>query len=266
MLKVTLGIVAALALATLQASAQFSLTGTSYTQDFDSLGSAGTDLSPLTGWVAGTNQPPQSASGDLNARTNGVITSQALVVTDGATTSGFNYNVGTTGSGERAVGAIGSSLKTRLTEFSFINNTGVTITDLTISYTGEQWRLGKTGPDAGSGLPDTMLFAYGTDGITFTVAGSSFNFVSPTTAGTVGPLDGNLAANRTTGLGGTLTGVNIANGATFYLRWIDPDSAGSDNLLAIDDFSLTATLIPEPSTMMLVGFGLLGMLALRRRS
>ena len=246
------------------AQAQFSLTGTTYSQNFDSLGSAGTSLSGLTGWAAGTNATDQTAGGDLNGKVQGAIqAAAALTVGTGSGTAGANYNFGSTGSGDRALGSLGSASKTRLTEFELVNNTGLTISDLTISYTGEEWRLGKTGNDTSTSQPDTLSFAYSVNGTAFTLAGSSFNFVSPTTSGTVGALDGNV--NHTTGLGGTLSGVNIANGATFYLRWIDPDSSGSDNGLAIDDLSLTATVVPEPSTFLMVGAGLAGLLAIRRR-
>jgi len=38
----------------------------------------------------------------------------------------------------------------------------------------------------------------------------------------------------------TITGLNIANGATFYLRWSDFNATGSDDGLGIDDFSIEA--------------------------
>jgi hypothetical protein len=49
-----------------------------------------------------------------------------------------------------------------------------------------------------------------------------------------------VTANRTT-ISATITGLSIANGATFFIRWTDTDASGSDDGLAIDDFSLTAT-------------------------
>jgi len=248
-----------------QASAQYSLTGTSYSQNFDQLGSAGTSLSLITGdgWYAGTNGTKQTATGDAYGQVNGALQSVApLLVGTGSGNTGGNYNFGATSASDRALGSLASASLTRLTEFRFVNNTGLTISDLTINYTGEEWRLGKTGNDTSTGNPDTMFVYYSFDGSTFTAAGSSFNFVSPTTSGTTGALDGN--ANSVTGIGGTLSGINIANGATFYVRWVDPDSSGSDNGLAIDNFSLTAA-IPEPSTILLVGMGLIGLLTVRRR-
>src|SRR6266404_5870809 len=60
-------------------------------------------------------------------------------------------------------------------------------------------------------------------------------------------MDGNFAGNCVTGIGGTYTPAStIPAGATFYLRWKDPDDASSDHALAIDDFSITITLVPTP--------------------
>src|SRR5689334_6261471 len=38
----------------------------------------------------------------------------------------------------------------------------------------------------------------------------------------------------------TLSSLNIAAGATFFIRWIDTDATGADDGLAIDDFSITS--------------------------
>jgi hypothetical protein len=54
----------------------------------------------------------------------------------------------------------------------------------------------------------------------------------------IGPLNGNAAANRTP-ISGTITSLNIPNGATFWIRWADLNAASFDDGLAIDDFSLT---------------------------
>src|SRR5436309_1115795 len=48
----------------------------------------------------------------------------------------------------------------------------------------------------------------------------SLDFVSPVTSGTVGALNGNAAANRTN-LSFTINGLNLVNGQTFFIRWLD---------------------------------------------
>jgi hypothetical protein len=87
--------------------------------------------------------------------------------------------------------------------------------------------------------------------------------------GSAATLNGNLAANRLA-IGSTVSGLSIANNATFGIRWIDVDVSGSEDGLAIDDLSLSTTtaqsVVPEPATwaMFIGGFGLVGG-ALRRR-
>ena len=49
---------------------------------------------------------------------------------------------------------------------------------------------------------------------------------------------------------------------------MDPDDAGTDNGIAIDNFTFSAVLVPEPSVYMLLGVGLLlcGQRFLRRKA
>jgi hypothetical protein len=55
----------------------------------------------------------------------------------------------------------------------------------------------------------------------------------------LGRLDGTVAANATA-INFTITGLNIGNGVTFYLRWSDFNATGADDGLGIDDFSIEA--------------------------
>lgn len=125
---------------------------------------------------------------------------------------------------------------------SFTNTTGNPITSLTVSYTGEQWRLGT------AGRVDRLDFQYSLDASSLTDGTwtdvNTLDFVAPVTSGTVGAIDGNVAANRTA-ITSTLTGLNIAPGETFWFRWQDLNASGADDSLAIDDFSLS---VPAPPT------------------
>src|SRR5262249_19766484 len=120
------------------------------------------------------------------------------------------------------------------------NNTGFTITDLVISYTGEQWRLGTSGRGA-----DRIDFQISTNATSLTsgtyVDVDSLDFSSSITTGTIGALDGNLAVNRTT-VSATISSLNIPNGSTFFIRWTDFDATNADDGLGIDDFSITPSL------------------------
>src|SRR5206468_3519580 len=96
----------------------------------------------------------------------------------------------------------------------------------------------------GRAIPDRLDFQYSTTATTLTngtwVDVDALDFTEPVTVGTVGLLDGNAAANRRA-ISGTITGLNIASGAIFWIRWTDFDATSNDDGLAVDDFSLTPT-------------------------
>ena len=82
---------------------------------------------------------------------------------------------------------------------------------------------------------------YSGTGTNYDVMGISYAFNTPNNSGVAGPLDGNLASNRVTGIGSTYTPAQIiTNGQKFYLRWTDQGALfASGQGMAIDDFSIT---------------------------
>ncbi|MBK9660295.1 MAG: hypothetical protein IPO68_10455 [Chitinophagaceae bacterium] len=62
--------------------------------------------------------------------------------------------------------------------------------------------------------------------------------------GTAAAVDGNNNANRSVKSPVTITGLSIANGATFTLRWVDASGSSSSGM-GIDDFSITACAAPS---------------------
>lgn len=203
-------------------SISLSAINTAYTQNFDTLASTGSSTSLPADWViseSGTN-----ANSTYTAGT-------------GSSNAGDTYSFGTTGSTERALGGLQSGNLIPSVGTSFTNNTGSTLTDLLIAYTGEQWRLGT----ANRGV-DRLNFQYSLDATSLTSGAwtdvDALDFNSPITAGTVGALNGNVDANRAA-LSSTISGLSIASGATFWIRWSSFDASGADDGLAIDDFSLT---------------------------
>ena len=203
--------------------ASLSAIDTAYTQDFNTLASTGqSDVVPL-GW----------AFSELGTNANTTYTAGT-----GSNNAGDTYSFGSTGSSERAFGSLLSGSLIPMIGVAFTNNTGATISSLDVAYAGEQWRLGQSGRGA-----DRLDFEYNLSATSLTQASgwvdvNSLDFSSPVTVGTVGALDGNASANRTA-LSGTITGLSIAPGQTFWLRWADFNVSGSDDGLAIDDFSLT---------------------------
>jgi hypothetical protein len=195
-------------------------TGTPYTQDFNTLASAGTSSTLPPGWAF-----LETGTAENTLYTAGT----------GSGTIGDTYSFGSTASAERAFGGLQSGTLIPTLGAVVQNNTGSTITSLTISYTGEQWRLGALG------RVDRLDFQYSTDATSLATGTwidvNALDFTAPVTGPTVGALDGNAAANRTL-ITFTITGLSIADTATFWIRWNDLNATGSDDGLAVDDFSL----------------------------
>jgi PKD repeat protein len=203
------------------------VTGAPYSQNFDSMGPTGTSTPP--GWYAGTG--------------TGAVSGTNVTVGTGSDSAGGNYNYGSSGSSDRALGSLASNTGgQRDTQARFINVSGASILSLTIAYTGEQWRVGGNGA-----VNNDLVLQYSTDGTNFTALGAGFNFSTPVDSGSAGALDGNAAANRVPGIGGTYTpAANITNGGIFYLRWADANDASADNGMAVDDLNISFSLTNPP--------------------
>ncbi|MFL6214814.1 MAG: BACON domain-containing protein [Blastocatellia bacterium] len=208
----------------LASGASISLTtvGAAYTQDFNTLAASGSSSALPVGWAL-------SESG-TNANTT-------YTAGTGSNNTGNTYSFGSSGSNDRAFGGVQSGSLVPTIGACFTNNTGATITSLAIAYAGEQWRLGASG--RGADRLDFQLSTTATalnDGTWTDYDGLDFS--SPVTSGTVGALDGNASANRT-GINFMISGLNIASGQTFFIRWLDYNVTNADDGLSIDDFSLT---------------------------
>jgi len=211
-----------------------SLPSGSYNQNFDSLVNTGTanawmDNATLPGWYAATNI------------TSGVALTYAASA--GTDTKGQMYSYGVGGSTERALGSIASGTSGTLAYgVRFANDTGTDISSILISYTGEQWRNG------GNVNPHSLAFSYLISSTPITSADSgeinswtaftALDFITPTVGATASTLDGNAAANRQVFSGVLLTGVIVPAGSEIFLRWKDPNEAGVDHGVAIDDLTV----------------------------
>jgi predicted extracellular nuclease len=156
----------------------------------------------------------------------------------GSSNTGDTYSFGASNAAERALGGVQSSNLAPTWGASFTNNSGGAIIQMNLSYTGEEWRLGA------AGRTDRLDFQYSLNATSLTTGTwidvDTLDFSSPAATPTVGALDGNAAANRTA-ISSSVTSLNIPNGATFYIRWVDFNATGADDGLAVDDLTLSVT-------------------------
>jgi len=156
----------------------------------------------------------------------------------GTSTSSATYSVGTSGSTERALGSIAAGTGVYTFGVRLINQTGSSLNKISGSFTAEQWRKG------GSGNMNTWIGKYST-GILNSIDPpnllnhTSMNFSSIQYTTGAGSLNGNSPENQTT-IQFTITGFEWKNGEELVLRWDDTDETGSDDLVAIDNFSFSA--------------------------
>jgi len=255
-------------------AAQINYNGGTYSQDFNGLPVTGNqtltgngpfffdDLTALTitgmdGWQFGN---PLGSSGNTEFKTH----SGSLSGSGGRGVISFGLDNDT----DRALGALPTSNQISRFGLLLVNSSGMIMEDVTISFTGEQWRRGDR-----VDVPNTLLFEYGITDATAGINGagvvnlnSNLNFVSPVTTGDPNvALNGNSAENQLF-RSATLTGFQWNPGEVLGLRWTINDITGQDDGLAIDNFSFSATVVPEPTAFfMLAGLGMV-LAAGRRRS
>ncbi|MEQ1905663.1 MAG: PEP-CTERM sorting domain-containing protein [Pirellulaceae bacterium] len=229
--------------ASVWADISYTSNGQVVTQDFNSLGTAGaswTDDSTIAGWFSNRT---------------------TYLAGNGSGTAGGLYSYGATGNSERAIGSLASNsvdpvqIGIRLTNLS-----GKTLTKLTVTYDGEQWRA------ANNGSAHSLTFAYAI-GSSLTLASpgtavSQLNFTSPILTN-AGALDGNAAANRVAGITFAINNITWLPGQQLVLRWTDVNDSGNDHGLAVDNFNFIA--VPEPTTFGLGSLLGLAVLAMQRR-
>ncbi len=223
-------------------NAQVTMTTTgSYFQDFNTLINTGTvtftDNSTLANWYA-----KKSATGALS-----------LLTGTGSSNAGGLYSFGATNATDRALGTVGSGTPGNFAYGVLLKNTsGTIITDVKVTYTMEQWRNGGNT----TAQPLTFYFQKSASAITdlqpnvnaawTQVPGLTIS--SPVNTATAAALDGNVSANRVTVTGVSIPGLSLANNEYIMLKWDDPDNAGNDHGLSIDDVTITWTVTPVISS------------------
>jgi hypothetical protein len=261
--------IAVVAASVSSAEAAYVFTGSTFTvtEDFNGLSSAN-----VTGFLPSTAGVQVAVTGtgfDAVKLLGTGTTATALTADTGAGNSGGVYSYGAASNSERALGTLASGTTIPGIGFELQNGSGLTITELSISFTQENWRSSTTTQNvltAGYGTTDTGLvpssYLSASTGVT---AASSLNLTGPTPVPSPnGALNGNNAGNQTS-RSFTITGLLVNPGESFFLRWQDVNEGGNDAGLAIDGLSIDITAVgapvPEPSTYagfagaLLLGFG-----------
>jgi hypothetical protein len=204
------------------------LSGTTYTQSFNTLAVSGASSSLPTGFAFS-----EAGSGNSTYEAN-----------DGFNATGNTYSFGTSTNPDRALGEVTTGTVQSKIGACFLNNTDSAIMSALVSYTGEQWRLGTTG-----GPVDRFDFQFSTDATSLNdgtwINVDGLDFSTPNNISPPGALDGNGAGNRTVFSPTALNPATpVAAGKTFFIRWLPSNITGANDGLAIDDFLLG--YVPPP--------------------
>jgi len=229
----------------LTAQAQINLPALSYSQNFDSLGSASatwTDNSTLTGWYAAVNVTNTSVISYTTAYT---------ASTGGGTSSSTLYALGASLSTERALGGAPSSSNWGMLGMRLVNTSGGLFDNLVIRFDMEQWSDRGT---ANVGL-SYQIFAPGGGSLSTLSGWSELGVISSPL-----PVNGTpvSAIGNTTGLVANnsfaINSLGWQNGDELWFKWTITKVAGNNSAHGIDN---VVVAVPEPSVLALVGLGLL---------
>ncbi len=273
----------------------YSTPGSTYSQNFDSLPitpqNTSLGASP-TGWTDDNSAP---GSGNfsivgwylyhpMSQSEGGANGHQRMRIGAGTANTGAFMSFGASGSTDRALGDVGSTTLAAnpmapatgtpiYWAMRVTNDTGQTLDSFTVSYFGEQWR------DGNNTTPEAITVAYSNAATTdatnwadqtavnpdFTSI-PSLTFNPPVTTNNDAAVDGNVAGRSASALSATITGLNWAAGTDLWIRFNEPQVTGNDDGLGIDDvtFSASATVVPEPASVVLMSFAAFGVGFVRR--
>jgi hypothetical protein len=181
----------------------------------------------LPGWTA------------INATDGATLT---MAVTDGNANTGNVYNVGALGDEERAFGTLADASVTPALGAVFQNNTGSTVSKVSIQTKMEQWRQ-----SGNASINESVAFYYSLDATSLSTgtwtAVTALNLNEKlTSAISNSAANGNLAANYTFPIQSIIT-VNWANGANLWIKWVDTNDDGANGMYAIDNFTISVNQV-----------------------
>jgi Secretion system C-terminal sorting domain len=218
---------------TLGVLGQYSLTASTYTQDFNGLGTA--TSANVTG--GSLNNVSATLNGWYFMET-GTGANTTITAGTGSSNAGDSYNFGLAANADRTLGGLRPNPSGTFLPyfgFYFTNNTGDVITALQISYTGKTWRRGF------DNRRDRLDFQYNTTATTLSGTGGVWNNVDALDySNPVSPLPiGSGSILHSAVINNFILDITIPDGASFFIRWSDLDVVDADDGMGIDDFTLT---------------------------
>ena len=200
------------AYATLSDALNLTGLGVTQSENFNTLASSGTSSTTPAGWFF-----------------NEIGGNTLYTAGTGSLATGDSYSFGLDAS-DRAFGTLLSGSVTSTIGAKLTNSTGETITNLSISYTGETWRVGA------ASRVDRLDFQYSLDATSLTTGNwtdfNSLDYANP------GQATGSGSVLHSASISDIITGLSVANGVTFWIRWNDFNASGADDGMAIDDISI----------------------------
>ncbi len=217
-----------------------------YQQAFDSLPAAAHN-SGGHAWEPGVTVPGWHASRSTYSVTDGTLGggASAFVVASVPANVGL-ISFGAAGSAERALGLRSTSNVSGhdpvLLGVRFINQTQSTFNQLSIAYTGEQWLQADHTSTHHLLVEYRLTPAWLTDHSEW-IEVPAARFASPRNGGTALALDGNAPAHRAR-ISALVKGISWAPGQVLWVRFRDSNEPGNEHGLAVDEFSLEASVAP----------------------
>ncbi len=231
---------------------------------------SGTDLG-MDGWW-GTCIPAASSNPTVSNRYG---------AQDGSTTTGGQISFGGLTSSNRALGLLSTSTTGATSMGVAIENTGTTtLTSFTLSYTGELWRQTTTQKFLHFGflVTPTNVSSDTSGGGLLPTSGTTGDSALDVTFATGASANGsNSGPVSSTSLSDTISGISWAPNTTLWLTWqtwagTSANAGGSAQGVAIDNLVFSASgasggaAAPEPVSLSLLGLGVVGLIARRRKA